>query len=101
VPEYVNMIPAAGWRVELSMKDGSTRDAPLVGWALSGHDIALPFFLPPGGPVATELSQETLTGSPGWGIASYRLYHPEERAGDPGRAGHGFYFGYEQEGEPR
>lgn len=77
--DFVTMIPSGGWRALLEMKDGSARDVPLVGWCLSENDIALPFFYPAGSMSAVELSPASV---PDWEIASYRLYHPEERTQD-------------------
>lgn len=77
VADYECMIPAGDWRVRLELKDGSWHDAPLVGWALSRHDLAMPFFVPPGGRSATELSTHAVAGNPAWGVESFEVYHPE------------------------
>jgi hypothetical protein len=85
--DFVTMIPSGGWRALLELKDGSTRDVPLVGWCLSENDIAVPFFYPGGGMSAVELSGSSTGWNPEWGIAGYRLYHPEDRTRDAPPAG--------------
>lgn len=77
--DFVNMIPGGGWRAVLDMKDGTVRDVPLVGWALSEYDTATPFFYPGEGWCATVLSMPAITENPQWGITVYRIYHPDQR----------------------
>jgi len=83
--EYVSMIPGGGWRARLELKDGGSRDTPVIGWAMSDNGAVAPFFYPAGSWCALELSPVSVAENPHWGVTSFRLYHPGDRTQDAGR----------------
>lgn len=64
--DYTAIMPAGGWRVEITTRDGSKWSEPLVGWAIKDGEVV---------PLATDSTGSVmdfdLSGD------KYRIYHPD------------------------
>ncbi len=71
---YTALMPAGGWRVEFTKKDGSGFDEPLVGWALKNGLVV---------PLVTDCDGLVEDGD-AWS-GGHRVYHPGQRETPPAR----------------
>jgi hypothetical protein len=67
--DYMTLIPAGGWRVELTGKDGSRWSEPLVGWALNTDGTVVSLSTDSTGSV-DDFDLYVKDG--------YRIYHPDQ-----------------------
>ena len=67
------IMPAGGWRYELTAPDGSRWDSPLAGWALKDDGSVVPLAVDGDG-LVDELDADLPRPL---GRGSYRVYHPD------------------------